>query len=259
MSPIYDHIGGNYTKYRSADRRIAETLVEILDVSPPATIADLGAGTGNYSRAIADLGFQIVAVEPSDVMRRQAVFHRNVRWLEGTAEQIPLPNHSSDAVICILAIHHFSNLSVAIREMARVCESGPIVWFTFDPRLAHSAWLAEYFPSVWNEAFSVFPHLDDKCRQLASGANRQVEATPFLIPHDLQDCFIAAGWRRPEMYLDPDIRSCMSGFTLADCGTVDRGIARLREDLRSGKWKSSYGDLLSLDAVDWGYRFVKAI
>jgi ubiquinone/menaquinone biosynthesis C-methylase UbiE len=258
MKPVYDQIGEGYSKHRCADRRIVKTLADVLGMSPPATIADIGAGTGNYSRALADLGFQIEAVEPSETMRCQAVSHTAVRWSNGTAEQVPLSDDSVDAVVCILAAHHFSSVSSAVKEMARICKSGPIVWFTFDPRKGNSPWLADYFPTIWNAAFSAFPPLDDVCSQLAADTSGQVEVLPFLIPHDLDDCFVAAGWRRPEMYLDADVRACMSAFALTDVEVVNEGLLRLQSDLATGKWKSSHADLLNQDTVDWGYRFLKA-
>jgi ubiquinone/menaquinone biosynthesis C-methylase UbiE len=260
MNPVYDQIGEGYTKHRCADRRIVEQLADMLGISPSATIADIGAGTGNYSRALGDLGFQIEAVEPSGAMRRQAVSHPAVRWSDGTAEKVPLSDRSIDAVVSIFAVHHFASMSSAVAEMARICESGPIVWLTFDPREATRApWLADYFPAIWDGAFSAFPPLDDVRSQFASSTNRQVELLPFLVPHDLEDCFMAAGWRRPEMYLDPDVRACISPFALADAEATSQGLSQLQSDLETGKWQSSYGHLLSQDRVDWGYRFLKAI
>ena len=258
MNARYNQIGVGYTKHRRADRQVVAQLANLLDLEPPATVVDVGAGTGNYSRALADLGLRIHAIEPSDVMRRQATPHGLVKWVAGTAEHLPLPDNSADAVICILAVHHFSSVFAAIAEMARVCESGPIIWLTFDPRMAVSPWVADYFPTIWDAAFSAFPPLDDVCSQLATGTNRQVEAVPFLVPHDLDDCFFAAGWRRPEMYLDPDVRACMSAFALADAEVVDEGLARLQTDLETGRWETSCDSLLNQDTVDWGYRFLRA-
>jgi ubiquinone/menaquinone biosynthesis C-methylase UbiE len=257
MTPVYDQIGSGYSKHRCADPRIVEQLAASLALSPSATIADIGAGTGNYSRALADLGFRVQAVEPSDAMRRQANPHPNVIWHAGNAEAIPLPDNSVDAIVCILAAHHFSSESSAVAEMARVCGKGPIVWLTFDPREAPRPWLADYFPAIWNGAFSAFPPLADVCDKIADAADRKAEVSPLLLPWDIEDCFMAAGWRRPEMYLDPEVRACMSAFALADADAVDHGLQQLTSDLQTGKWNSTYSDLVNQDVVDWGYRFVK--
>ena len=58
----------------------------------------------------------------------------------------------------------------------------------------------------------------------------------FPLPYDLTDKFMGAGWRTPEIHLDPLIRQGMSGFALADTEVVRRGIKCLRNDLKSGEW-----------------------
>jgi len=258
MKPIYDSIGLGYTRHRSADPRLAEAIVRLLGLSPPATLADIGAGTGNYSRAVADLGFKILAVEPSAAMHRQALPHRAVHWYSGAAEHIPLPDGSVDGIFCVLASHHFSSLEAAVIEMARICPAGPMVWFTFDPRQVESPWLRDYFPAVWERTFQVFPRLEEVSRLLEGQAGRGVTVTPWPLPHDLQDHFMASGWRRPNMYLDPGVRAGMSAFALSDQITLEGGLSRLERDLRTGEWKSKYGHLLEREAIDWGYRFLRA-
>lgn len=72
-STTYDSIGSNYNQNRTADHRVLAVIKELLELPSGSTIADVGAGTGNYSNALADLGYKLEAVEPSMEMRRQAI------------------------------------------------------------------------------------------------------------------------------------------------------------------------------------------
>ena len=77
---IYNQIGKTYNTTRRADTRIVQRLILELDVDAPATILDIGAGTGNYSYELAKIGYRVIALEPSEVMRTQGKQHRNVIW-----------------------------------------------------------------------------------------------------------------------------------------------------------------------------------
>jgi ubiquinone/menaquinone biosynthesis C-methylase UbiE len=258
MKTVYDKIGIGYTKHRRAERRIVDTLVNLLSLSPPATLADIGAGTGNYSRSVADLGFRVLAIEPSAAMHHQASAHSLVEWHFGTAEHTPLPDNSVDGVFCILAAHHFSSLKTAVIEMARICSNGPIVWFTFDPRQAESPWLNDYFPTIWESTFADFPPLEEVCNIFETYTRRRISVTPWAVPHDIQDCFMAAGWKRPDMYLDPEVRACMSALALADPAVLEEGLSEIKKDIMAGVWKIKYDHLLERINIDWGYRFLSA-
>ncbi len=254
----YDHIGTTHSQTRAADSRIVDTLVRLLGLQPGKTIADIGAGTGNYSCALAEKGFIVKAVEPSSIMRRQAAACRNVEWFDGVAEHIPLENDSVSGVVSILAVHHFANLTRAFLEMARVCRRGPIVFFTFDPRECQRTWLAEYFPSIWADAFRVFSPIHDVAALLSFNSGREVSIVPFRVPHDISDNFAVAGWRYPDRYLSESYRANMSPFRLADREAIRQGVARLEKDLRTGRWESEYGNILQLEKIDAGYCFLKA-
>jgi protein-L-isoaspartate O-methyltransferase len=81
MKNIYDFIGHDYAQTRQPDLRILGRLMELLRLPPGARIADVGAGTGNYSNALADCGYIIKAIEPSQSMRRQAASRPGVCWI----------------------------------------------------------------------------------------------------------------------------------------------------------------------------------
>lgn len=178
--PTYNTIGQNYTDTRHPDERIVVALCHLLALSQGSLIADIGAGTGNYTNALADRGYSISAIEPSSVMRAQAAPHQNVQWLAGNAESIPLGDGEVDAVISTLAIHHFSDLRQALREMDRVAGMGPLVLFTFDYTVIEKPWQADYFPTLWEEMVRPLPPLAELAKWIEEDAMRHVEVVPFL-------------------------------------------------------------------------------
>ena len=95
-----------------------------LGLGADAVVADLAAGTGKLTRALAARWANVVAIEPLDGMR--AVLARalpDVRALAGRAEAIPLADGSVDAVFVGEAFHWF-DAPRAAAELARVVRAG---------------------------------------------------------------------------------------------------------------------------------------
>jgi hypothetical protein len=81
----------------------------------------------------------------------------------------------------------------------------------------------------------------------------EFHAAPVLVPHDCTDGFLGAYWRRPNVYLDPIARGSMSSFASID---AEDGLKQLARDIDSGAWRERYADLLTLEALDIGYRLL---
>lgn len=257
-NPIFDSIGGSYSKTRSADARIAELLSDLLGPANHGTLADIGAGAGNYSLALAERGWSVKAIEPSAIMRSQSKAHPAITWIDASAESLPLPSKSVDALACVLALHHLNSVAAAFAEMSRVVKNGPIVLFTFDPRASRPFWLADYFSGMFQSAYQIFQPLEDVKSMLAHATGRMVTDIAFPLPPNLHDIFLAACWRRPELYLQPEVRAGMSPFMLADKEEVDSGLKRLSQDLHDGAWQHKYGEVRTWSSFDAGYRFIVA-
>ena len=157
MSAIYNKIGTGYNTTRRADSRIVDRIVELLDLPSGSRILDVGAGTGSYSRALADRGYEMTALEPSSVMREQADESLSISWVEGSAESLSFADDSFDGAILILCIHHFTDLTIAFSEIRRVVPFGPIVIFTYDPVAIDDPWLFDYFPAFKEQIRNSFP------------------------------------------------------------------------------------------------------
>lgn len=256
---LYDLIGKTYAKTRKSDPRIAKKLREILSSSPASTIADIGAGTGSYAVTLAEYGYHVLAIEPSAMMRSQAIVHPEIEWREGYAEALPLADQSVDAAIIILACHHFSDHQQALREVRRVVGNGQIVIFTYDPAMISNFWLTEYFPSLITDVESTFLPIPLLVSEIQAITGQVVNVIPFPLPCDLSDSFAAVGWARPELYLDQDIRHGISAFANINDSELNIGLLRLGKDLETGEWEQKYGQLRQQNNYDVGYRFIHSL
>ena len=109
-------------------------------------VLDLGAGTGKLTALLAGLGAEVTAVEPDPAMRAELARQlSSARALAGSAEQIPLPDASVDAVLCGQSMHWF-DLSRALPEISRVLVPGGTLgalWNSDDDRVPWVAGLQD--------------------------------------------------------------------------------------------------------------------
>ncbi len=106
-------------------------------------VVDLGAGTGLLSRVVAAAGHEVIPVEPDAGMRAQLeAATPGVRALAGSAEAIPVPDASVDAVLAGTAYHWFDP-ELAHPEMARVLRPGGVLAAIWNDRDKATAWVAQ--------------------------------------------------------------------------------------------------------------------
>ncbi|MFC4241926.1 class I SAM-dependent methyltransferase [Gryllotalpicola reticulitermitis] len=119
---------------------------EIVDWLVPADarrVLDIGAGTGKFTRLLRREDREVVAVDPSaemlDVLRAHA---SGIETLVGTAERIPLPDESVDAVTVAQAWHWVDH-DRGIPEVGRVLKPGGTLGLVWNSRDERVAWVAE--------------------------------------------------------------------------------------------------------------------
>jgi len=232
-------------------------LHRLLGLQKGAIIADVGAGTGNYSFSLSNVGYKIKAIEPSSTMLSHCQQDSDIEWIIGCAENIPLRTESVDAVVSILALPHFSDIECSFKEMSRILKIGPIIIFTFDPEIGKRTWMYRYFPFCWDH-FSHFPTVKETANILGNCTNLTPQIVPFELPSDLKDNFAAAAWKRPQLYLNTDYRFNISSFRMTDPDIVDNSVKKLSSDLECGRWDELYGEVLHFDKYDAGYSFILA-
>ena len=107
-------------------------LAERLGLRPGRMVVDLAAGTGKLTRPLAATGAEVVAVEPVAEMRER-IGPEAARVLDGTAEAIPLPDASADAVAVGQAFHWFDG-PAALAEIHRVVRPGGALGLVWNSR-----------------------------------------------------------------------------------------------------------------------------
>lgn len=255
----YNKIGRDYNLNRYADSRIINNLIELINVPNESLIADIGAGTGNYTNKLADYGFRVDAIEPSKLMINQAEKHTKVRWIESSAENIDLQKKSYDGVVSTLAIHHFKSIDTSLSNIYEILkENSYLVIFGADPRkIDNECWFKEYFGYLIDKAVDSYTEVFELISKLELIFKNKVEYIPFKIPFDITDGFFYAGWQEPEKYLDENFRNSISVFAKSTKKAVSESIAKLKSDLDTGVWDKKYGTIRNLKEYNGGYYFLK--
>jgi ubiquinone/menaquinone biosynthesis C-methylase UbiE len=130
----------------------------------PATVLDLGSGTGRFSPLLAQVfGGPVFGVEPSDKMREVAAAqaaHPAVTYLAGRAEAIPLADNSVDVVLTMLSFHHVRDRAAGAAEIARVLKPGGryLTYTPFSDRFPDIHW-HRFFPEAREVEKRMFPTL----------------------------------------------------------------------------------------------------
>jgi ubiquinone/menaquinone biosynthesis C-methylase UbiE len=240
---LYDTIGVTYTVTRRTEPRIATQVWAAL--GDAQTVLNVGAGTGSYEPSDRD----VTAVEPSAVMRAQRPAGA-APCVAAVAEGLPFEDQSFDAAMAFATIDHWHDPIAGPREMRRVARR--VVVFTKDSSDPGLFWLdRDYLPERADLVVSR-PSLT----QLARSIGARVE--PVLIPWDCADGFYEAYWRRPEAYLDKDVRRGISIWARVGPAAEQRAVRSLRDDLASGRWAERNRDLAGLDAAELGVRLLIA-
>jgi SAM-dependent methyltransferase len=241
---LYDTIGASYTVTRRTDPRIAAAIWTAL--GDARTVLNVGAGTGSYEPP----GRDVAAVEPSAIMRAQRPAGA-APCLAAAAESLPFEDRSFDAAMAVSTIHHWQDPIAGLREMRRVARR--VVVFTHDSGdtgWRDRFWLTrDYLPEVAGLVAGRPP-----VTELARAIGARIE--PVLIPWDCADGFFEAYWRRPEAYLDENVRRGISIWARVGPHAEQRAVHSLRYDLASGRWAERNHNLAALDAAELGLRLL---
>lgn len=147
----------NYAKYRPAySPFVLSAVMSLLPQKP--IVADIGAGTGIWSRMLAAASAQVTAVEPNEEMREAGIKGSSeISWVAASAEVTGLPDNAFD-LVTMASSFHWPDFSKAIVEFRRILKPDG------------------YFLALWNTrelaGNSLLIDIENKISELVPGMKR---------------------------------------------------------------------------------------
>ncbi|MBW7877212.1 MAG: class I SAM-dependent methyltransferase [Candidatus Cloacimonetes bacterium] len=143
------------------------------------SVADVGAGTGIFSRMLAQWGAKVTAVEPNHDMRNVGIEDSrefSVRYQEGNAENTGLDSNSVD-FLSMASSFHWADFDKATQEFFRVLKPGGVFSALWNPR--------------WIERNPKLVEIEAKVHELCPGLRRVSSGNSAFtqtLLEKLQDC-----------------------------------------------------------------------
>lgn len=100
-----------------------EIVLSFLESENPANLLEIGSGRGAFALRLQEMGMRVFAVE----INREFIRHsrnrdggKEIGFMQGNAEMLPLKNESFDAAICVEVLMHVPNPHRLLSEISRV-------------------------------------------------------------------------------------------------------------------------------------------
>lgn len=130
IADVYDdslpaHVVDHYLKKRARF---------VLEHCPRGRALDVGCGTGALAARLADAGYEMTGVDPSEGMLEVLARRTSkVRGVRGSGTSLEFPDSSFDLVYCVAVMHHIAaaeDVRQTLAEMVRVVRLGGqvLVW-----------------------------------------------------------------------------------------------------------------------------------
>jgi len=189
----FSSLAEDYVKYRPT---YSENLTSMLvkSVSPNAEdikAADVGAGTGIFSKCLFDQGIRnIVAVEPNKEMREAGIkkFGSLIKFSAGSAEDTSLKESSYD-LVSMASSFHWPDTDKALSEFNRVLKPNGKFVAIWNPRLTEK---------------SPVEHEVQKTLVDKYGVQSRVSSGLSGITNNLKETLIKSGYFKSVVYLESE-------------------------------------------------------
>lgn len=232
----YDTIATTYAQTRSAVPWVVEILKKyIVGLRAGSVIIELGCGTGNHIRALAETLSQhhYAGFDQSIAMLKQARAATNkVIFAQGDAQwRWPYSDGYADLVFNVDVIHYIENLPIFFAEARRVLKPGGSLLIATDSEEdLHNRSLTHFFPESLAYELERYPKAA-ALYDAAFGARLKYQGAETVQGTRVID----------DDYVGKLMAKCSSALRLISDEAHQRGLERVRRAQAQGElWRSLY-------------------
>lgn len=241
----YKSIAGIYRELRNTDSEPVLHIKNYLDHLPEISAADVGAGSGRYSKLFFDyIGEErlfLKCFDTNEFMLESLEEYLNQHNITNfitkiaTAEELPLSSKSLDAVFCFNAIHHF-NINKFLLECIRVLKKGTLLF-------VYTRTKTQSVENIWGKYFPLYNKKESRLYETKDFEFILDEISELELIEEKKFRF------ERENTLDELLKRASSkhysAFTLYDNEEFKRCIEKFKKNV-----KSAYSDTDNIEWID---------
>ena len=221
-----------YDLVREEDMVIINRIIEEGKVRSNSKILEIGCGTGNYAVPIANLTeAQVYGMDQSEGMLEKAMAKNSgVKFVRDDAVTLEgFEDNNFDVIYMVDVIHHIKDIDTMFENIYRVLKTkGTVFIFTDSYENIRNRLTTKYFPETLEVELNRYQSTEDIFEALKNHNFVNIKADNLYVGTD-ED----AG----EKLIKIAEKQGYSMFNLISQEAIDRGIERLKEELKKGKIK----------------------
>jgi SAM-dependent methyltransferase len=190
-SGVVDSFGEEWTKFGNFDeseiKQLGEHYFDIVGndvINQNSYVADIGCGTGRFTKYIADRVAFVEAIDPSDavfVANELLKNTPNVRLTKASAGSVPFEDETFDLVMSIGVLHHIPDTEQAIRDCVKKVKKGGYFYIYLYYALDNRGLVFQFLFKMANVLRKVISKLPPTLKQLTCDILAVFVYMPFVM------------------------------------------------------------------------------